>query len=101
MSTPDCPIEPHSRRSIIGTRIVEAIIIAAVTAGATGYVSLRVVEARADNDRESISELKVAMRENTRAINDLTRLANRLETVAEERRSQIEARLRALEERRR
>ena len=95
------PDEPHSRRNIVGTRIVEAIVIAAITAGATGYVSLRVVEARADSDRESVQQLRGSLAENTRAVNALTSQLSAIEARAEERSRAVEMRLRALEERRR
>lgn len=97
----NCPGAPNSKRTIFGIRVVEALVIAAITAGATGYVSLRVVEARADSDREAIQELKVAMKENTKAINQLTALASNIEIRTEERSRVVESRLRALEERRR
>lgn len=93
------------KRGVLTTRVIESavmsIVVAVITAGATGYVSLRVVEARAESDRESIQELKAVMKESTHAITRLTSALHGLEARAEERQRFVEQRLRSLEDRRR
>ena len=89
------------KTSVLGTRIIEAVVIAAITAGATGIVALRVLEAKAEAYREDIHELKQYTKENSRAINQLTAIVGTIDAKAEERKVSVDARLRALEDRRR
>lgn len=93
----DASPETKSKAGIFGTRIVEAIIIAALTAAATSMVSLKVVEARIDHEGRIITEVRAELKEATRELSKLNSHLGRMEALQDERAKGIDARLRALE----
>lgn len=95
------PTDKNDRRQVIGTRILEAIIITVATTALNSYVNLKLVEDRYSRHHTEIQGLKNDLRDTTVAVNRLTTTASGIEIKTEERSRVVEARLRTLEERRR